>query len=199
MTFTDSAIESIVVAEHKEAAGIASSENLTSPVGFLWMRGHNFETKQGVFDEAVTYIENNGGEVMVETKAEHLIVEDGAVRGVECTKTDGSRVTLHAGSVVITTGGFGANAEMVKEYNTYWPAIPEGIMATCVSAATGDGINLGLEAGANLVDMGLMQLMTTASACVPSCRSDHLNLLCEKRGNPFFLMKKTAFRQSSDM
>lgn len=88
---------------------------------------------------------------------------------------------------------------MVKEYNTYWPAIPEGIMATCVSAATGDGINLGLEAGVNLVDMGLMHLMPTASACVPSCRSDHLNLLCEKRGNPFFLMKKTAFRQSSEM
>lgn len=47
--------------------------------------------------------------------------------------------------------------------------------------------------------MGLTQLMPTASTCVPSCRSDHLNLLCEKRGNPFFLMKKTAFRQSSDM
>lgn len=47
--------------------------------------------------------------------------------------------------------------------------------------------------------MGLTQLMPTASACVPSCRSDHLNLLCEKRGNPFFLMKKTAFRQSSEM
>ena len=47
--------------------------------------------------------------------------------------------------------------------------------------------------------MGLTQLMPTASTCVPSCRSDHLNLLCEKRGNPFFLMKKTAFRQSSEM
>ena len=147
-----------------DTVGVALSENLTSPVGSLWMRGHNFETKQGVFDAAVTYIENNGGEVMVETKAEHLIVEDGAVTGVECTKTDGSKVTLHAGSVVITTGGFGANAEMVKEYNTYWPSIPEGIMTTCVSAATGDGINLGLEAGANLVDMGLTQLMPTASA-----------------------------------
>lgn len=47
--------------------------------------------------------------------------------------------------------------------------------------------------------MGLTQLMPTASACVLSCRSDHLILLCEKRGNPFFLMKKTAFRQSSEM
>ena len=53
---------------------------------------------------------------------------------------------------------------MVKAYNTYWPAIPDGIMTTCVAAATGDGINLALEANAALKDMGLTQLMPTASA-----------------------------------
>lgn len=147
-----------------ETVGIALSDLVTSPVGSLWLRGHNFETKQGVFTASVAYIEGKGGEVMVETKAEHLIIEDGKVAGVTATKTDGTEVVIHANAVILTTGGFGANDAMVREYNTYWPAIPDGIMTTCVAAATGDGISMALEAGAALKDMGLTQLMPTASA-----------------------------------
>lgn len=147
-----------------ETVGIALSSDVTSPVGSLWLRGHNFETKQGVFTSSIAYIEARGGEVMTETKAEHLIVEDGKVTGVTATMTDGTPVVVHAKSVILTTGGFGANEEMVREYNTYWPAIPDGVMTTCVAAATGDGISMALEAGAALKDMGLTQLMPTASA-----------------------------------
>ena len=117
-----------------------------------------------MFTSSIAYIEARGGEVMTETKAEHLIVEDGKVTGVTATMTDGTPVIVHAKSVILTTGGFGANEEMVREYNTYWPAIPDGVMTTCVAAATGDGISMALEAGAALKDMGLTQLMPTASA-----------------------------------
>ena len=147
-----------------ETVGIALSDLVTSPVGSLWLRGHNFETKQGVFTASIAYIEAKGGEIMTETKAEHLIVEDGKVTGVTAVMTDGTPVTVHAKSVILTTGGFGANEDMVREYNTYWPAIPDGVMTTCVAAATGDGITMALEAGAALKDMGLTQLMPTASA-----------------------------------
>ncbi len=147
-----------------EVVGAPLSDTLTSPVGSLWLRGHNFETKQGVFDAAEKYITSKGGEIMLNTRATGLTVENGAVTGVTAEMTDGTKVTISAKSVVLTTGGFGANGAMVKEYNNYWPEIPEGIMTTCVAAATGDGINLGLEAGAALVDMGMIQLMPTASA-----------------------------------
>ena len=147
-----------------ETVGIALSDTVTSPVGSLWLRGHNFETKQGVFTSSIDYVTAHGGEFLYETRAEHLIMDGGSVRGVTATMTDGTEVVVHADAVILTTGGFGANEEMVREYNTYWPAIPEGIKTTCVASATGDGIFLALEAGAALVDMGLTQLMPTASA-----------------------------------
>lgn len=99
------------------------------------MRGHNFETKQGVFTSSEEYITKNGGTVLLNTDAKELIVEDGAVTGVKCEKEDGSTLTIHAANTIITTGGFGANGAMVKEYNTYWPAIPEDIKTTNVASA----------------------------------------------------------------
>lgn len=147
-----------------DTVGIALSDTITSPVGSLWMRGHNFETKQGVFNASIAYVESKGGEVMLETKAEHLLLDGAKVVGVSAVKGDGTEVVIHADAVILTTGGFGANEEMVREYNTYWPAIPDGIKTTCVASATGDGINLALEAGAALKDMGVTQLMPTASA-----------------------------------
>ena len=147
-----------------DTVGVALSDTLTSPVGSLWMRGHNFESKQGVFTSSEEYITKNGGTVLLNTDAKELIVEDGAVTGVKCEKEDGSTLTIHATNTIITTGGFGANGAMVKEYNTYWPAIPEDIKTTNVASATGDGITLGLQAGASLTGMGMVQLMPTASA-----------------------------------
>lgn len=147
-----------------DTVGVALSDILTSPVGSLWMRGHNFESKQGVFTSSEQYITKNGGTVLLNTDAKELIVEDGAVTGVKCEKEDGSTLTIHATNTIITTGGFGANGAMVKEYNTYWPAIPEDIKTTNVASATGDGITLGLQAGASLTGMGMVQLMPTASA-----------------------------------
>lgn len=146
-----------------EVTGLPKSDIVTSPVGSMWMRGHNYSSKPEVFSYATDYITAHNGEIMLETKAVSLIQEDGRVTGVECTMTDGTAVTLHANdAVVITTGGFSANGDMVREYNTYWPAIPDGIMTTCVSSVTGDGIDLCKDVGANLVDMGMVQLMPTA-------------------------------------
>ena len=149
-----------------ETTGVPESDTITSPVGSMWMRGHNYQNKLDVFTYPAEYIEDKGGEIMLNTKAEELILaEDGRVTGVKATMTDGTPVTVHASKgVIIATGGFGANPEMVREYNTYWPAIPEDIKTTCVASATGDGIALGQQAGANLVDMGLTQLMPTAGA-----------------------------------
>lgn len=148
-----------------QTTGITKAEKLSSPVGSLWMRGHNFTSKTDVFEYASKFIEKNGGEVMLETKAEELVTSNGKVTGVKAVKTDGTPVTLIANKgVILTTGGFGANSDMVRQYNTYWPTIPDAIKTTCVAAATGDGITLGLQAGANLVDMGLTQMMPTANA-----------------------------------
>ena len=145
--------------------GIPLSDQISSPVGSMWLRGHSFKTKPAVFTMSSEFVLNRGGEIMLETKADHLIIENGKVTGVEAEKIDGTEVILHAvKGVIIATGGFGSNGEMVRKYNTYWPEIPEGIKATCVASATGDGILLGQEAKANVIDMGVTQLMPTANA-----------------------------------
>ncbi|HWP50386.1 MAG TPA: FAD-dependent oxidoreductase [Clostridia bacterium] len=183
-----------------ETTGITKADKLSSPVGSLWLRGHNFAKKTDVFDYSTKFVEKNAGEVMLETKAEELIITDGRVTGVKAIKTDGTPVTLTANKgVIVATGGFGANSDMVREYNIYWPTIPDAIKTTCVASATGDGIALGLQAGANLVDMGLTQMMPTANAFSGALADALLvapqnYLFVNKQGNRF--VDETAARDT---
>lgn len=142
------------------------SDILTSPVGSMWLRGHNPEDKKQIFDALSDYVlkQSNKNEIMLETRAEELIVEDGRVVGVKAVKVDGTEVLLHANKgVIIATGGYGANAKLAGEYNNYWPTIPEDMKTTNVSTATGDGIIMGQAIGANLTGMEFIQLMPTAN------------------------------------
>lgn len=90
----------------------------------------------GVFEE-------KGGDVRWSTPATDLIVEDGKVTGVVARKEDGSQLRIKAKSVVIATGGYGGNEEMMKEFvgNSY--TLGE------VLQNTGDGILMAWDAGAD--------------------------------------------------
>jgi len=75
--------------------------------------------------------------------------KDGKVTGVNVT-IDGKEKTIASNAVVLTTGGFGANMQMVTEYK------PElnGFVTTNQKGSTGDGVVLAKEIGAATVDMG---------------------------------------------
>lgn len=79
-----------------------------------------------------------------------MLVDNDRVVGVVAEKSDGSKVTVHAKSVILTSGGFGANMKMVRKYNTYWKHIDGDMPTTNSLAITGDGIGLGKEVGADL-------------------------------------------------
>ena len=106
---------------------------------------------------------NEGITMKYETTAKHLIVEDGAVVGVECEGKTGNKVTVKANNgVVLATGGFGRNIEMREKYNEetkLWPTLDETIPSTNTTAITGDGIVMAEEIGAELVQMGNIQLL----------------------------------------
>ncbi|ABR46557.1 flavocytochrome c [Alkaliphilus metalliredigens QYMF] len=147
-----------------QSLGGAFSEELTSPVGAMWLRGHNPVGKKQIFDALADYIVENGSEIMLETKADELIVKDGRIVGIKGTKADGTEVELYANKgVIMATGGYGANPSLAAEYNNYWPSIPEDMKTTNVSTVTGDGIIMGREIDANLVGMEFIQLMPTAN------------------------------------
>ena len=135
--------------------------DVTMPVGALWRRGHKPVEPMGYAFIHVLgdWVKDHGATVLTETRAQHLIIENGKVTGVVAQSSEGSKVTIHAQKVILTSGGFGANTKMVQKYNTYWKHIDDDIATTNSPAITGDGIALGQEAGADLVGMGFIQLM----------------------------------------
>ena len=138
--------------------------DVTEPVGGLWRRGHKPVEPMGYayIHILADWVEDHGGKLYLESRAEDLIIKDGKVCGVFAKRADGSTLTIHAKAVILTAGGFGANTKMVQKYNTYWPKIDDDIATTNSPSITGDGINLGLEAGADLFGMGFIQLMPVA-------------------------------------
>lgn len=97
--------------------------------------------------------------VLLETKATKILTDDeGKVSGVEAETSDGSLI-IKAKAVILATGGFGANPEMVVKYA---PNL-EGFITTNQVGATGDGIEMALELGAGLTDIEQIQTHPTVN------------------------------------
>ena len=99
-----------------------------------------------------------GVEILMETTADTLLTdENGAVIGVQATAKDGSIVTVNAKSVILATGGFGANLDYVAELK---PTL-KGFVTTNAAGAQGQGIVMAEAVGAATVDMDQIQIHPT--------------------------------------
>ncbi|MBR6891147.1 MAG: FAD-dependent oxidoreductase, partial [Clostridia bacterium] len=104
--------------------------------------------------------ENNG--IMLRTTATDLIVEDGRVTGVKAVYFDGTEVTAKAAKgVILATGGYAANIDMVLDGNVYWSTeyLTKATKTTNRSSQIGDGIKMAEAVGAATTGMGFTQLM----------------------------------------
>ena len=81
----------------------------------------------------------------------------GNVTAVHALSADGSQVNVKAKAVIIATGGFAANKEMVEKYQ---PSL-KGYMSTNASGALGQGITMAEAIGADTVDMDQIQIHPT--------------------------------------
>ena len=90
----------------------------------------------------------------------HSTDAKGAAVGISGTDKDGNTVVVNAKSVILSTGGFGANLDMVTEYK------PElaGFMTTNAAGAQGQGIAMATAIGAGTVDMDQIQIHPTVEA-----------------------------------
>ena len=95
-------------------------------------------------------------QLLTETKATEIIMKDGAAVGVVVTDGTGE-YQINAKAVILASGGFGANNEMVAKYQPSF----NGYITTNSSAITGDGIVMGEAVGAATVDMDQIQLHPT--------------------------------------
>lgn len=98
--------------------------------------------------------EELGIDVQTEADVKEILTEDGKVCGVKVETADGEMI-VKAKSVVIASGGFGSNDEMTYENDN---EIDEHVLSTNSPGATGDGILMAQELGADTVDMDKIQL-----------------------------------------
>lgn len=102
-----------------------------------------------------------GIETIMETEVTDIIMEDGKAAGVKAKGSAGNDVTVHANAVIVATGGFGGNMDMVTDYR---PDL-EGYISTNVTTASGDAIGFLSDLNADFVDLDQIQLHPTV---VPS-------------------------------
>ena len=105
--------------------------------------------------------EKAGVQMMLNTTATEILTDDnGAAVGIKATGASGETITINAKAVVLTTGGFGANLDMVTEYK---PEL-KGFMTTNAAGAQGQGIEMATAVGADTVDMDQIQIHPTVEA-----------------------------------
>lgn len=106
---------------------------------------------------------NEANTIMLRTTAESLITDEtGRVTGVKATRYDGTQVTAYATKgVILATGGYAANIDMVLDTNVYWSSeyLTSATKTTNRSSLTGSGIEMAVEVGAATTGMGYTQLM----------------------------------------
>lgn len=142
--------------------GGSFSDRIVEPSGALWLRALYPGSDEEQLFSYVTNMENiirdNGSEIMYGTSGQDLIIKDGAVKGIKAVQNDGTEVEINAESVIMATGGFASNVKMVEEYDNYWGKFTDNMKFTTLPSTVGDGIEMGVEANANLVGMEVAQL-----------------------------------------
>lgn len=129
-------------------------------------------------------------ETLYNAQATKLIVENDTITGVLVKDVNtGEEQKILADSVIIATGGFGANEEMYTKYRKDL----KGFITTNHSGATGDGITIAEEIGAALVDMEQIQTNPTVEQGTAEVISESI------RGLGAIFVNKSGVRFTNEM
>ena len=136
-------------------------------------------------------------EVLLETSVAEIIFENGAVAGVKVVDEYNDSRILNAKSVIVATGGFSANREMVVKYR---PEL-DGFVTTNHKGATGSGIAMLQKIGADTVDMGEIQIHPTVEQTTSYLISEAIRgggaILVSQEGRRFFNEMETRDKVSA--
>ena len=148
-----------------ESLGIRWLDRIFVPFGGAFPRAHTSNLIRGgyeYFSAINRAVRKQNVRVFLNTEATELLVNDaGHICGVVANR-GGRRIVFETEAVVLATGGFSANPEMVRRYSrlpvpsVFTTANPDG---THFDGATGDGIRMGMAVGADVVDMDCIEFM----------------------------------------
>ena len=122
---------------------------------------------------------DNGVEILFNAPVTEILMADGKAIGV---KAEG--YTVNARSVVLATGGFGANLNMVTQLK---PEL-DGFVTTNAPSITGDGIKMAQAVGAATVDMDQIQIHPTVEQTTSALITEGL------RGDGAILVNAEGYR-----
>nr|MCR5566452.1 FAD-dependent oxidoreductase [Clostridiales bacterium] len=150
--------------EWLEEMGADFKQTQPTLIGALWYRENDYNSPDGnwtpYFKGPLSVIGEDN--IMTRTTAKELIVEDGKVIGVKAEKYDGTPVTVYGTKgVILATGGYAANIDMVLQDNAYWDSayLTKSTKTTNRSSQVGDGIKMAQAVGADVTGMNFTQLM----------------------------------------
>lgn len=142
-----------------DSMGISLS-NLTTTGGMSVERTHRpadgSAVGQYLVDGLLKNVFDHEIPLFVNANVLEILQTEGAASGVSI-EINGETVEVQAKAVIVATGGFGANFDMVVEYN---PDL-EGFVTTNHDGATGSGIAMAQLLGAAVVDMKEIQIHPT--------------------------------------
>ena len=118
-----------------------------------------------------------------------LSAVDGSVTGVKVQNANGSTYSLTAKAVIIATGGFGANLEMVASLQ---PSL-KGFATLNHPGATGDAFGWMTAIGGATIQMANIQIHPTAEA------TNHILITEAVRGNGAILVNHESMRFCNEM
>lgn len=135
--------------------------NITITGGMKEKRTHRPEDGSAVGKYLVTGLVKNVQEksipLFVNADVKEITQADGKVNGVKVVFDQKDEKTITAKAVVVTTGGFGANADLITKVR---PDL-KGLVTTNQVGSTGDGITMIEKLGGVTVDMDQIQVHPT--------------------------------------
>lgn len=155
--FVDHSANSI---EWLDSIGIRLN-NLTITGGMSEKRTHRPEDGSAVGQYLVNGLVKNVLDkeipLFVNANVTEITEKDGKANGVKVLLNDKDEKTISADAVIVTTGGYGANMDMITKVR---PDL-EGLVTTNQEGSTGDGITMIEKLGGVTVDMDQIQVHPT--------------------------------------
>ena len=161
---------SMAAVEWLESVGVEFSDEIGSATGSLGNRSHYPAENGKVMKSGNLYIQTfekvlgdmDNVTILTGTEAKELLTKSSAVTGVKATGKQGETVTVNAKKgVILATGGFGSNKELLGESNTgVWKHVDVTKLGCTNMAlsAQGAGVEMAQAIGAAVTGMSDIQL-----------------------------------------
>ena len=134
-------------------------------------------------------LDRSGLDYRLNTRATELIMNNGKIAGVKVTGPNGEYI-INARAVIICSGGFANNPEMIAKYDPRWATLG----TSGAIGQTGDGIRMAQAVGAEVVDMDMMTINPTVLF-----RGEQGISLTPLRANGAIMVNKLGKRFTNEM